>query len=507
VCALAAGVALGVGGCGSESNDADVDSDGTGGDGGTGTTGDAGGPSGSSGTGGTVVEPPIDGCSNVTSGWTELVPAADTRVVYVSDSDGSDANDGTSEASPVQTLDRARELMRSGSPDWMLLRRGDVFLGQRLGNWTLTGPSPDEPVVIGAYGDESERRPVIVPPDGSAVMQVQGGGGVDSFAVLENLVITSLHLHARWRDPDEPDFTGPEPGTSALTILRPLHNVLFEDLLVESFSNVVIQPAVPDGEEFGGVGFTMRRCVVVDNYNLSDSGHSQGIFITGVDEVLFEENVFDHNGWREGIAGAEATMFNHNFYVQRDCGHVVLHRNVIARASSHGFQLRPHGIAEDNLVVGNAIAGFVAGDNEISGMLQVLRGNVVLHAGQHLFDDGSDRAWGLELINPLPDVASEVSATDNIVAHSGPLGRSPLVLDDTVSASGNVIYEWGGQSDPGPFVDPSRSLETYHESIGGAATVEAFLGGTRAQRRGHWCYEYTTDAVLPYIREGFEQAP
>ena len=479
---------------------------GEGGNGGGGSPA-SGGNGGGAGATGTTVEPPIAGCSNVTSGWLDTTPGPNSRVVYVSDSTGSDTSDGSTETTPVKTLDRAKTLMRKGNPDFMLLKRGDVFRDQSFGNWTLTGPSPAEPVVIGAYGDESLPRPMIIPPQGRAVMQVQGGGGVDSFAVLENLVLTSLHFYAAWRDPESGEFVGPEPSAPAVSILRPLRNLRFEDLLVDSFSNIVIQPAVPDGETYGGTGFSMHRSVVVDNYNLSSSGHAQGIYITAVDDALFEENIFDHNGWREGIAGAEATMFNHNFYVQSTCAHVVLRNNVIARASSHGFQLRPHGLAEDNLVVGNAIAGFVAGDNPVPGMLQALRGNVVLHAGQHLFDDGSDRGWGLEMMLPQPDIAASVDATNNIVAHSGPVGRSPLVLDDAVTASGNVVWDWGGRSDPGPFAEPTRSLETYQAAIGGQPTVEAFLAAARAQRRGHYCLEYTTAAVLPYVRAGFAPAP
>ena len=39
-------------------------------------------------------------------GWTVVTPPADVRVVYVSSSVGSDANDGAGPASPVRSLAR-----------------------------------------------------------------------------------------------------------------------------------------------------------------------------------------------------------------------------------------------------------------------------------------------------------------------------------------------------------------------------------------------------------------
>ena len=61
------------------------------------------------------------------AGWTVVTPASDTQVIYVSSSTGSDANDGLSQGSAVQTLTRGKVLVRDGFADWMLLKRGDTF--------------------------------------------------------------------------------------------------------------------------------------------------------------------------------------------------------------------------------------------------------------------------------------------------------------------------------------------------------------------------------------------
>jgi hypothetical protein len=249
--------------------------------------------------------------------------------------------------------------------------------------------------------------------------------------------------------------------------------------------------------------------MVLDSYQNRESGHSSGIYVTNVDDALFEENIYDHNGWQADLAGAEATIFNHNFYIQSDSRDVILRGNIIARGSSHGFQLRPHGLAEDNLLIANGIAGFVAGDSPYDGMTQALRRNVAVHAGQHPLncDDCENnqqfRGWGFAMFDIDADLASSAEAIDNLAVHGGARAQDAFDLEDAVTSSGNIVYEWGGESDNGPFIDPSRDIPTYHESIGGDATIEAFLSGARAQRKGHWCAEYTAEQVNEYIREGF----
>ena len=66
-------------------------------------------------------------------GWTVLEPSADSRIVYVSSSEGDDNNDGLSEATPKETIAAGDALIRDGFPDHLLLKRGDVFENVTLG--------------------------------------------------------------------------------------------------------------------------------------------------------------------------------------------------------------------------------------------------------------------------------------------------------------------------------------------------------------------------------------
>src|SRR5262245_6886667 len=69
-------------------------------------------------------------------GWTVVTPAADSKIIYISNSQGSDSNDGLSASSPVKTLSKGESLLRNGSADQLLLKRGDTW-HEAFGNWAL----------------------------------------------------------------------------------------------------------------------------------------------------------------------------------------------------------------------------------------------------------------------------------------------------------------------------------------------------------------------------------
>ncbi len=56
--------------------------------------------------------------------------------------------------------------------------------------------------------------------------------------------------------------------------------------------------------------------------------------------------MFDHNGWKEGVA--PATIYNHNLYITNGTTGISLIRNIISDASSHGIQLRSGGEIREN---------------------------------------------------------------------------------------------------------------------------------------------------------------
>src|SRR5207244_578486 len=100
---------------------------------------------------------------------------------------------------------------------------------------------------------------------------------------------------------------------------------------------------------------TLYRNIITNSW--STVAHSQGLYASGVADLVIEQNVFDHNGWNASIPGAEATIFNRNVYLQYDNGPVTFVGNISANSSSEGAQFRSGGTVTDNLFVRDS-AGF-----------------------------------------------------------------------------------------------------------------------------------------------------
>lgn len=371
------------------------------------------------------------------SGWTTFTPSASTRRVYVSSSSGNDQNDGLTPQTPKFSLEAAKSLLRHGFPDWLLLRRGDVWL-TGLGQWKKSGRSADQPMLVSSYGDEAARPLLRTGSKGG--IWTHGGGG--SPATIDNFALVGLHFTA-----DAYDGSNTCVGAQ---LLQPSSHVLIEDCMFEGYGvNLVFQ----------GVGgrhsdFKLRRSVIVDAYAVHAlAGHSQGLYANAVDGLLIEENVFDHNGWSESVAGAGADIFSHNLYIDNDNTAVQVRGNLIADASSHGMQLRSGGSVVNNLFVRNSIALSVGGGNNPSplGVEASVRGNVILDGKD--IDAANPRGWGMWFGN----IASGL-VTLNVIANNS-LGSQPNVMTldgQFVGDSGpgigvheltlvnNTMYNWGG---------------------------------------------------------------
>jgi hypothetical protein len=384
--------------------------------------------------GSSVLAPPLH--HDHPSGWTEFEPSADTLQIFVSSASGSDQADGLSPATAKKTIAAGKALVRHGYPDWLRLKRGDVW-PEALGQWKTSGRSADEPMVVTTYGT-ARARPLLHTGSGDGLW-ITGGGGAPP--VIKHVAFVGLHFQAD-------TFTGSGDCVGA-RLLLPSIDILIEDCLVEGYAtNLVFQG-------FGGrhADFRLRRSVIVDAFAIHGSGvHPQGLYAYAVDGLLIEENVFDHNGWSETVPGAGADIFSHNLYIDNDNTGVVVRRNIIANASSHGLQLRPGGQATDNLFVRNSIALSVGGGNnpEPGGVLAEVRKNVILDAKD--ISAGQPRGWGMWFGNIA---AAEVA--QNVIANNA-LGTQPLgiALDGAyvgdvgpsagvhnVVLAANIVFDWG----------------------------------------------------------------
>ena len=251
-------------------------------------------------------------------GWTVITPAADSRVIYVSSSQGSDQNNGLSQSAPVRTITKAGSLMRDGSADEMLLRRGDTW-HETFGLWSKSGRSATEPMVIGAYG--SGPRPVVA--SGTAVAF---NTGRSSHPRVDHLAIMGIRFWADARDPSSPTFsTTAIGGGYGLRFADASNDLLIEDCAVQGYATDIAFYSV-----FGpSTNVRVRRCVVTDAY--SKTGNSAGLFAYLANGLTLDGNVFDHNGWNTKV-GAVATLFNHDVYIKENVNGFVARGNLFSNA-------------------------------------------------------------------------------------------------------------------------------------------------------------------------------
>lgn len=342
-------------------------------------------------------------------GWTDLLAMyqdsstyTDSRIIYVStsgnDSTAQDYSPGDSAVGsdpfnpsgtiiPYRTLDAAYRRLRDGYPDLLLLKRGDQWNESFL-NWTKSGRSNSERMILGAYGPVSESRPVI------EFFRAEG----TSFS--HNILVSIEMLGST------------EDGT-ALERRSGGQNFLIEDCAVLKNPNT--------GMTFGSgvTNIAIRRCVIAQRYPTVNTGHTQGIYASNVTGFLLEENILDHNGWTDGTEGTGATIHNHNVYFDMSVRDVTIRYNLSSRASSHGFMPGGGAYLYANLSFRDPIGVTTSRsepgqDGEISHTIS----NVFLHPWDSKESLGTN--WGITIGN-----LSEGLIQDNILADysSGTGGR------------------------------------------------------------------------------------
>ena len=328
------------------------------------------------------------------NGWTVVTPEGGARVIHVSSSSGSDSNAGTL-AKPVKSIKKARSMVRSGTGDQVLLQRGNVWK-EPLGNWTVSGKSPQQPLVLGAYG--SGERPRIESVDGFYLLS-RGG--------VHDIMVMGLHLKS------------PGGGTG-MRVLGKVDNLLVEDCKFERFrGNISLEAGAGPVTDV-----TVRRSVIADALPIG-SGHAFGLYADKTDRLTLEENVFDHNGWGSKPMGA--MNLSHNGYITSTNSNFTARGNVFANAAGHGLQARSGGVIENNLFYNNPRGlsfGLVngAGPTKAGGVSGRIQGNVFIGAES----PSSRRVFiGIEIANIK--AGSGTFIADNLFIHGHPTSRDAAI--------------------------------------------------------------------------------
>lgn len=436
-------------------------------------------------------------------GWTVVTPSADTRIVYVSSSQGNDGNDGLSPVTPKATIAAGDALIRDGFPDHLLLRRGDVFQANSstLYRWK-NGRSASEPVLLSSYGDGGP-RPVIKVSDGFID---HNGQSRDYQAFI------GLDIYKSNSDPASPDFTNVS-ASEGMRLVGGGANLLIEDCRFR-FLGIVVQSY--DAGRYTDV--RLRRNIILDTWvhgSFANGGaRIQGLFMSEVDGYLIEENFFDHNGWSETVPGAGANMFNHNAYIQYDNrAGGIMRGNIFARGAAHGLQARSGGVVERNLFVLNAVSVNVGGVAEptypeVHDFPNALLDNVVINGRtMHPSDLEYPRTAAVWAIS-VPGYITDVLVDDNIVANRiGNGSNAAFEGYENMNFGDNISYQWDptfDTSDPA-WLHPDADLGDYYASVGGSDSTQDYLNWLRNRPPQEFEWTMTAYAAINYIREGFNR--
>lgn len=444
-------------------------------------------------------------------GWTVFTPSADTRIFYVDATNGDDATAQYVDASagidpfspgsgirPYKSITAAASNARDGYPDWILLKRGGTWTNQSIGTFK-SGRSGTEPIMIGYYGTTGA-RPIIKIT--SSFINFSG-------KARSHVSLVGLHIYNYKQDPKSPDFDPNQPELT-LRLVGSGENILIEDCKLQ-FVEILSQ-----GYQGTMRNVKIRRSIVTDTYyhnSANDQAHRpSGIFTSETHGLLIEECVFDHNGWNEEIPDAAANQYNHNMYIQYSTSGVVVRNNIVTRGSAHGVQLRGCGILENNLFVQNSIGanlGYHAHDSNYD-TIAIAKDNVILE-GRHMDPTGvtgnlsTGAVWGIWTSRERFVVENNIVANRLSGSQVNAFPNDNGAVTDYVN---NIVYDWdpNRNMNNASWVNPERSVGSYHGTLGKTATFNAFITEARNRPIRTWNNSYTADAVNDYIREGFSVA-
>ena len=443
-------------------------------------------------------------------GWSVLSTSPDSRLIYCSDSEGSDTNSGLSDSTPVKTLSKAFSLVRNGFPDHVYLKRGDVWVNQTLnGLKRRSGRSGKERLVVSYYG-MAGARPQVKTNNVPAL----------NLPEFNNVAIVGLEFYNYTANPQDTGFVDVGQAGDIQQGFRFI-GVGVENLLVEdckfSFYRYAMEFFV-----FGYVGgdafknIDLRRNIFVNSYQRGSTYHerkAQGIFVSDTKDFLLEENFFDHNGWNETFEDALANKFNHNAYFSTsNAGPMTVRGNVFSRAAAHGLQLRSGGDARYNAFIGNAIGmnvGYSMRPEYYLGPTRV-EDNVFTDGRPQIPDDRegaqTGAIWGIwrRMID-----TTTLTISNNIVANieDDRGGKMEPYHEMTANqfGSGNVAWDWIVANDPATdpgWRAPSRNKESFVNSLGYDNYDEWVRAAANRPLRS-LPNRFTARRYVDYIKEGF----
>jgi hypothetical protein len=233
--------------------------------------------------------------------------------------------------------------------------------------------------------------------------------------------------------------------------------------------------------EPGGVSGTVSNNVILDGRDLqAGSPRGWGLIAGNVVNATFDHNIVAHN-----TNGHAPTPWVLNF----DNGH----------GNPNGMQnvTFDHNIIYDWGGIGRG-AQIASYQSNITLNLTFTNNDV---------QDAVDPTYLVALSTTTPNLLGQIHCANNRWFRASgnanqlfQIAGVDMSFPALVAAIGDNTSTFGAVTD---YPDPSRTIATYHASIGGVANLAAFMAEARQQSRTNWRSQYTAEAVNVYIRAGF----
>lgn len=334
-------------------------------------------------------------------GYSAVLSVDVTMIIHVAKNGHDDTGDGSA-ANPYLTISFAKGKLRNGSPDWLLLRKGDTWTDEIIhaGGTAINGKSATEPMLIGAYGTGA--RPKLEFNSTDQPFPI-GSGDNGQFVAL-----VGVELYCYERNPDDVRYV----SGAKTNLPNPIdwsHGTtwnLIEDCKFSFFADLKLQTSVGASPNTKNNVF-LRRNIITKNYGgqgIYCDGFGNGYNGTTNNSIVLYQNFIDKCTWADNWIGKGqvGTLFSHNVYANDSFnnahtnnaasdtymnGPIILDGNISSR-DSVGSHLKGGGILSGNVWARNG-SGFDFG-RSIRGLNYSINGDLFVEqedvAGDSTFD-------------------------------------------------------------------------------------------------------------------------
>jgi hypothetical protein len=487
------------------------------------------------------------------SGYSATTPVGTSNVIYVAAAPtGNDSNPGTP-ASPIATLSQAALLVRNGSPDWVLLRKGDTWTDAAAnftGAATKSGLGENDPMVIASYsptgidtahprGTAAGARPVLHFTSNFG----QPFGNYGTLYSQDYIAIIGIEINS-----GNANFNMYWEGCW-------IHWVLIEDCkLYDSSTDLFSLQATNDTTQANiGAGLEYHVChkaFVRRNIFFRTTANNQGVLCSAVSQKwVFEENIVHqacdptvntvHNWYFGGFSpdarfvptntgvlsycnaggnintldGVGASHFRsggnildnlfYNCQLGIDFGYAAqqpaptyAHWNVMIGG---GDQRSAGSNCAINTIATGAIYPPGTGDDYTTGNTGFVRHNVLMYS-DHTHMPAGDFAITSGFTNYTADHNLSYSWSKSVDA----------IVQDYSGMTGNTSntnYRFNADFSTWDFGPPTgftaaHTMDDYMVAKFGSGTVTDFINNMLLRSYDNWDYRYTANSVNNYMRQG-----